>query len=134
MTNSKSLGIAFENAVASALTKNQWDITARNIKVDGNEIDIMATSPLGTPWWFECKGGRRGLACSYVVKEATGTAWSLRNCTYRPLVNYYLVTSRMPKADTLPQHILDDALRSGLFDGAGTVSEMLNVSAGWRAP
>jgi hypothetical protein len=126
MTNSKSLGIAFENTVAFALTENQWDITARNIRVDGNEIDIMATSPLGTPWWFECKGGRRGLSCSYVVKEATGTAWSLRNCTYRPLVNYYLVTSRMPTAN--------DALRSGLFDGAGTVSEMLNESAAWRAP
>ena len=110
-------GAQYEEIVAAALVAMGWTVTHRHDHVDGVEIDISATDPLGAEWWIECKGSwrgsRPGAKRTDTVKKAIADAWLLSIASVsKP---YMLITSHLPKVDSHGHRMLTLAQEHGLF-------------------
>lgn len=124
-SSSTRQGRAFEEAVVTWLRIADWDIVERHAKVDGVEVDIVATDPAGVRWWIECKGswegparergGRRG----DTVKKAIAVAWYLHQQPDR--CPYMLVASHLPAPQLIGGRMLRAAIDAGLFDDVRTI-------------
>jgi hypothetical protein len=131
MNPSHEKGLAFEDHVADTLAAREWTIVDRNVDVNGIEIDIVTTSPVGSLWFVECKGGdivgRSGLARTDTVKKAVGAAWALRDSLVHRSGRYFVVTTMMPTTDSVAHRLVTDAVDAGLLAGAGTVDALLTL-------
>ena len=109
-------GRDFEASVCTTLKCSGWKVVARRLRVEGAEVDIVATDPYGEVWWIECKGSwegiRQGSKRTDTVKKAVGTAWYLSLAADRR--PYMLVTSHLPDSG-IGKEMLDRALEHGLF-------------------
>ena len=114
---SSKQGREFEDAVAFMLKAAGWTIDATKDKVEGIEIDIVATDARGVQWWIECKGSHRGKTPGSkrgdTAKKAVGVAAVLSTLPdHRP---YMLVTSHLPKTGTVADTMLRVARERGWF-------------------
>lgn len=123
-------GKSFEEAVAFVLKAGGWDVIELHAVVAGVEIDIIANDPAGRRWWIECKGSFRGNTPGSrrgdTVKKAVGVAWYLSTLDER--CPYMLVTSHLPKPETVGARLLDKAVDVGLFDQVNVVGFLAAIA------
>lgn len=116
-------GRSFEDAVAFILKSSGWRIAEIRAIVAGVEVDIIADDSAGRRWWIECKGSFRGNTPGSrrgdTVKKAVGVAWYLSTLPER--CPYMLVTSHLPKPETVGARLLDKAVEVGLFDQVNVI-------------
>lgn len=118
-------GRNFEQAVESMLVAFGWSIEGvRVTHACGVEVDIVAIDPGKVRWYIECKGSHRGQVPGArrgdTVKKAVGVAWYLKH--HDPGCKYMLVTSHMPRSESVGGRMLDDARRVGLFDAISVLA------------
>lgn len=118
-------GRQYEDHVCLELHLAGWTVDQRKFKIPekaGLEIDIVATDPRGRTWWIECKGSWEakvnGCERGDTIKKAIGPAMSISTMSEHP--PYMLVTSHLPKPDSVGAVMLQDALDLGLFEKAIT--------------
>lgn len=134
--SSSSQGNAFEQAVATLLKINGWQVEPKRLKIHDSEVDIVATDLLGVTWWIECKGswqsksGQNGAKRNDTVKKAIGVAWHLSLFEDRP--PYMLITSHLPPANTSTGRMLAAALDHGLFTAVHDLDGLLQFVARHR--
>lgn len=110
-------GREYEQAVQFLLLAEGWTINATRAVVAGAEIDIVATDPDGQQWWIECKGSHRGKTPGAkrgdTTKKAVGVAAYLSTLPHRQ--PYMLITSHLPKEDSVAGRMLRTAQERGWF-------------------
>jgi Holliday junction resolvase-like predicted endonuclease len=121
---SSKQGREFEEAVIFMLKAAEWTIDDVKTKIEGIEIDIIATGPDGEQWWIECKGSHRGKTPGSkrgaTAKKAVGVAAVLATLPNRR--PYMLITSHLPKEGTVAHTMLRVAQEQGWFANVTVLS------------
>lgn len=108
-------------AQVEAILKRSFTMVERNVHRYMVEIDFIATNIGGQPLFIECKGGKRGLACSDAMRKAITNGWYLYTNHRIPLT---LVTTRKPDKGSVADKLLDQALRHGIIRTAIEVDHL----------
>lgn len=108
-------------AQVEAILKRSFTMVERNVHRYMVEIDFIATNIGGHPLFIECKGGKRGLACSDAMRKAITNGWYLYT-NHR--IRLTLVTTRKPDKGSVADKLLDQALRHGIIRTAIEVDHL----------